>query len=95
MFAQPIVFVVGAGASAEYGMPTGAALVRKIASIVKFDSTRRDNPNLINLFLDRLDVYQPAGLKLSNFIKSGVPRLTMRSRGFLLVQRLLSLARPP
>jgi hypothetical protein len=75
MFSQPIAFVIGAGASAEYGMPTGVALVRKIASIVKFDATRHDNPELINPFLDRLDVYQPAGLKLSNFIQSGVPSI--------------------
>jgi hypothetical protein len=75
MFTQPIAFVIGAGASAEYGMPTGAALVRKIASIVKFNSTRRDNPELITLFLDRIKVFELAGQELSNFIQSGVPSI--------------------
>jgi hypothetical protein len=75
MFTQPIAFVIGAGASAEYRMPTGAALVSKIASIVKFDSTRHDNPELFNSFADRIKVFEPASQELSNFIESGVPSI--------------------
>jgi hypothetical protein len=71
MFSQPIAFIIGAGASAEYGMPTGADLVTKIASNVNPIS----DPDLINLFSARLDVYQRAGLELSNFIQSGVPSI--------------------
>jgi hypothetical protein len=41
MFSQPIVFVVGAGASAEYGMPTGAEMKHKIAQALNFTHVAR------------------------------------------------------
>ena len=38
MFSQPIVFVVGAGASAEFGMPTGAEMNARIAQALNFNT---------------------------------------------------------
>jgi hypothetical protein len=72
MFTQHIAFIVGAGASAEYGMPTGMGLLNRIAPIVKFNSSRHDNPELINLFIDQIKLYEPAGLALAKYIESGV-----------------------
>jgi hypothetical protein len=37
MFSQPIVFVIGAGASAELGLPTGAAMKAAIAGALNFN----------------------------------------------------------
>jgi hypothetical protein len=37
MFSQPIVFVVGAGASAEFGMPTGSEMKSRIAKVLNFN----------------------------------------------------------
>ncbi len=34
MFSQPIVFVIGAGASTEYGLPSGAQMKRRIAHVL-------------------------------------------------------------
>jgi hypothetical protein len=36
MFAKPTVFIIGAGASAEYGLPLGSALKDRIASAVRY-----------------------------------------------------------
>lgn len=37
LFAKPVVFIVGAGASVDYGMPLGTDLVSRIASNVDHD----------------------------------------------------------
>jgi hypothetical protein len=44
MFQQPIVFVVGAGASNEYGMPVGGDLKNQIASAVTFEVDHQGTP---------------------------------------------------
>ena len=36
MFTRPTVFIVGAGASAEFGMPTGAALMKAVSEAISF-----------------------------------------------------------
>jgi hypothetical protein len=37
MFARPTVFIVGAGASAEFGLPTGAELMKIVSDAVTFE----------------------------------------------------------
>jgi hypothetical protein len=83
MFTQPIAFVIGAGASAEYGMPTGAGLLKKIAFAVRFDALgdpdRWGDPDLYRamttLFRDQMQAYETAGVDLAKYIASGVPSI--------------------
>ena len=79
MFHQYIAIVVGAGASAEYGMPTGAALKNKVASGVRFASRRLEdqdlNAALSSLYANCRDAYKTAGEELAQHILSGVPSI--------------------
>ena len=43
MFSQPIVFVVGAGASHEFGLPVGSQLVASIALALNFNRDASGN----------------------------------------------------
>ena len=73
MISWPTVFIVGAGTSAEFGMPTGVALKEQIAKSLHF---RRDADGqflgdssfhklLSNRFQDSLDLYTNGGIELS------------------------------
>jgi hypothetical protein len=76
MFSQPIVFVVGAGASSEFGLPTGADLKQRIATSLNF----RPGPSgrvvgdgvlhemLYRKFGDQIEKYQAAAGALSAII---------------------------
>jgi hypothetical protein len=75
LFTQPIAFIVGAGASCEYGLPVGATLLTKIMSTVLLDRVHPDNLGFMNVFAERLDFYTKAGKELAEFIKSGVPSI--------------------
>jgi hypothetical protein len=67
------VFVIGAGAHAEYRMPTGAELKSSIASAVNF-GTNGSDPELHNLLSDRFkgasSRYEAAGPELAKVIPS-------------------------
>lgn len=76
MFSIPIVFIVGAGANAEFGMPTGAKLKEEIAKTLNF---RRDqNGQLLgdrslyellgNRFRNPPDAYYNGGIQLSDLV---------------------------
>lgn len=75
MFSQPVVFVIGAGASAEYGMPVGADLKTKIATAVGFkDAAGRptgdgDLYRLLASHGDAADI-ENAGLQLAEAMPS-------------------------
>src|SRR6266852_1143797 len=77
MFSQPVVFVVGAGASAEYNMPVGSELKTKIASAVGFldaDGRPSGDRDLYKLLVDRfgssIEKYVGAGNALAKVIPS-------------------------
>jgi hypothetical protein len=42
MINQPTMLIIGAGASAEFGMPVGTQLLQKISELVAFDPSRPD-----------------------------------------------------
>jgi hypothetical protein len=72
MFTEPTVFVVGAGASAEFGMPSGPALQKRIGSALDFRLSEGDR-NLYSLLVERFksDVnrYINAANELSRMIR--------------------------
>jgi hypothetical protein len=84
MFNKPVVFVIGAGASADYGMPLGGLLATTIASDTNFwfDHSYRPTKGDADLFEillrkfqnDRatLNSYTHAGQKLSAAVSSSV-----------------------
>ena len=76
MFSLPTVFVIGAGANAEFGMPTGSALKEQIGKALKFV---RDPHGLLvgdrslyeligNRFRVSPDIYYDGGIELSELI---------------------------
>jgi hypothetical protein len=77
MFANPTVFVIGAGASAEYGLPLGSILKDRIASAVRYrfkeDGPLQDGDETVLNAIKRqfnskkatLDLYIAAGLELA------------------------------
>jgi hypothetical protein len=78
VFTQPIVFIVGAGASAEYGMPLGAELKTKIASAVGYFSLAPDgrwgDPDLYKIlnskFGGEVSRHESAGRGLAKFLEA-------------------------
>jgi hypothetical protein len=80
MFNQPIVFIVGAGASVEFGgLPTGRDLMSRIASNVKFAGGSRDTRLwgiLCETFRpDELDSLRVAGRDLAEQVEAGMPSI--------------------
>jgi hypothetical protein len=69
MFPQPVTFIVGAGASAEYNLPVGATLLERIGKDVANKYVVR------RLFPERFDAYTEFGQKLAKFIEAGVPSI--------------------
>jgi hypothetical protein len=78
MISLPTVFIVGAGASAEFGLPAGVALKEQIAKSLHF---RRDADGqflgdssfhklLGDRFQDSLDLYTNGGIELSETMES-------------------------
>jgi len=76
MFSLPTVFIIGAGANAEFGMPTGATLKEQIGKALNFG---RDTRGLLvgdrslyeligNRFRGSPDVYYDGGSELSGLI---------------------------
>lgn len=67
MFSQPVVFVIGAGASAEYRLPVGAQLKTDVARAV-------GDSDLLNLLSSRgrTPNYEQAGRELAKIIPSFV-----------------------
>jgi hypothetical protein len=73
MFSRPILFIVGAGANAEFGLPTGAELKKLIGKAVNFSRDQGGlligDKNLFSLLGNRqkhkVDVHYNAGLELS------------------------------
>lgn len=65
MFSQPVVFVIGAGASAEYRMPVGAQLKTNVARAV-------GESNFLGLLESRGKTphYKQAALELAKIIPS-------------------------
>ena len=49
MFTRPIVFIIGAGASAEFGLPLGIRLRDEVASFLDSGSRRQTIPLRHNL----------------------------------------------
>jgi hypothetical protein len=73
LFLQPVVFVIGAGAHAEYGMPTGAELKNNIASAVNFGASGSDLDlqRLLSEWCGRTpSKYEAAGRELAKVIPS-------------------------
>jgi hypothetical protein len=75
MFSQPVVFVVGAGASAEYGLPAGVAFKTQIAEAIGFtDASGAEKGDrqlyllLSERFKDELRKYDQAGSELARLI---------------------------
>jgi hypothetical protein len=77
MFKQPIAFVIGAGASVEYGLPVGAELLKRISAAVgpgqrePWGDGQLYNA-IANLFLQSTGAYEIAATELGTFIASGV-----------------------
>jgi hypothetical protein len=77
MFSQPTVFVVGAGASAEFGMPSGAVLKQRIGVALDFrpgpSGTIRGDNDLHALLSKRFTTntrhYLNAAIELSRMIR--------------------------
>src|SRR5262245_13446597 len=73
MFSQPTVFVIGAGASQEFGMPLGAKLKHDIGHDLDFrrneDRLIRGDRNLFALVHDKLGS-QVAADELSTIIRN-------------------------
>jgi hypothetical protein len=71
MFRKNTVFIVGAGASAEYRMPIGAELKQQIAEHLNFEEPTRDSEFfeiIINKFGKDAERYQRAAVDLSRLI---------------------------
>jgi hypothetical protein len=71
MFSQPIVFVIGAGASAEFKMPVGAELKKRIAQTLNFTKgPNSGDVRFYNLIITRFgdDGYVKAAAELSRII---------------------------
>jgi len=77
MFLLPTLFVIGAGANAEFGMPTGTVLKEQIAKAVDFRRGAENglligDGNLYDLIGDRFrtepDVYHNGGIELSQLM---------------------------
>lgn len=79
MFAQPIVFVIGAGASLEFnGLPTGRQLMDRIANNVSALG-RSGNPRLWGVICESLPSqmasFQEAGRALAKQVRAGMPSI--------------------
>lgn len=81
MFRKPVVFIVGAGASKDYGLPLGGELASTIAADVKglsLSIDRRRDTTLYDLLLNErgrealTGKYVPAGQRLAAVISSSV-----------------------
>jgi hypothetical protein len=78
MFRQPIVFVIGAGASCEYGLPSGAALLLRISTALGGPDPGQgwgDSglfQTAATLFGESLGKYENAAKELARYISSGV-----------------------
>jgi hypothetical protein len=76
MFSLPTVFIIGAGANAELGMPTGATLKERIGKALNFGRDSRGllvgNRQFYELigarFRDLSDIYYDGGTELSGLI---------------------------
>jgi hypothetical protein len=75
MFSQPVVFVIGAGASAEYGLPAGADFKAQIADAIGFTDAngaqkgdRELYSRLAERFKDQIKKYDEAGSELARLI---------------------------
>lgn len=76
MFANPIVFIVGAGASSEYGLPLGAKLKEEIANSARYrmaDGAKRfDDVDFWKLIRSRfpndVETFEQAGFDLAKII---------------------------
>jgi hypothetical protein len=77
MFSEPTVFVIGAGASSEFGMPLGTELQKKIGNVLDF--RRGDTGQLLgdeklhsllhDKFKDGVQRYYDAANELSRIIR--------------------------
>jgi hypothetical protein len=78
MFTRPVVFIIGAGASVDYGLPLGGALATKIAADVNFALERSalasGDPSLYELLSATRDClkYVAAGRRLAAVLSSSV-----------------------
>jgi hypothetical protein len=76
MFRKPVVFIVGAGASKEYGLPSGGELASTIATAVnELNAPTRRDTSLFDLLIsaygpDAMAKYLDAGKKLAAAISS-------------------------
>lgn len=76
MFSLPTLFIIGAGANAEFGMPTGTALKEKIGRALNFGRDARGlvvgDRSLYELIGDRFrespDTYYNGGIELSELV---------------------------
>jgi len=77
MFTEPTVFVIGAGASAEYGMPSGPELQKNIGSVLDFRPGKDGQPLgdkdfhvlLNDRFKDAVQGHYDAANELSRMIR--------------------------
>jgi hypothetical protein len=80
MFSQPVVFVIGAGASVEFtGLPTGRQLMERIASNVDALSGSGD-PRLWGILAENFPhpeilLLQEAGRALAKQVQAGMPSI--------------------
>jgi hypothetical protein len=79
MFSKKYVFVVGAGASAEFGMPTGAEMKTKVGESLNFDRNQR------GLIIGDRDIFDMLGNRFgaeSSRYQEGATELAARIKEF-------------
>jgi hypothetical protein len=80
MFRKRTLFIVGAGASAEIGMPVGTRLAKQIAKLLDFKVPTIDSPNqgkgdmhflgqFHRCFAEALNAYRQAGWAIRDGVR--------------------------
>jgi hypothetical protein len=96
MFKQPIAFVVGAGASFEYDLPTGADLLKRISSAVGNGAIWGDlelYQSMATLFPGKIGAYEAAAVDLAKYISFGVPSIDDALTWFSSRQEVINLGK--